>query len=345
MTWVRVDDKAMQHPKLVRAGAEGVCLWLAGLCHCNAFATDGRIHKDLVPALYSPIAARATRIATRLVELGLWIDDGDSYAVHDYQHYQHAALKEEAEARLREAEEKRRRERTRKAAWRASREGTSPGHVPPDVPDMSHGTTRDSPTGQSMGRDADVPRARVRAPAGVSRPDPTRPDLSDQDLGGLERSGEVAAVLDGSRPKTPPPPIESRNVTPEVVSREWHRIGQSVWNGRGVLAQPTSHHRESYEVIAAACNATAAPTASLAALLEYFWTAPHGPIASRRITRPKPSVLAEGVTDDLAEALAWKRGEASPRAAEVDDEDDEPDMYKPYPPMPAIPVRAAKESA
>lgn len=122
-------------------------------------------------------------------------------------------------------------------------------------------------------------------------------------------SDAVASSDSGSVTTDPPPPIESRKVTPEIASREWHRIGQPVWNGEGVLNDPTSHHRESYEVITASCNATSEPIATLAALLEYFWLAPHGPIASGRISHPSPTLLAKRISRDLAEALAWKRGE------------------------------------
>jgi hypothetical protein len=331
MTWVRIDDKAMQHPKLLRAGPEGVCLWLAGLCHCNAFATDGRIHKALVPALYPPIAARAKRIGRLLVELGLWLDDGqEHYSVHDYQYYQHAALKEEAEARLKEAEERRRRERERKAAYRAGRNGGCPGSVPP----MSHGTNGTSPaghtngqtTGLSQGQVAPVPRARDHAPAGVSRPDPSRP-VPDQDLEGSQRFGVVVAFSDRGPSKTPPPPFDetSQNFTsaaaghdstangdPRLTSREaaamWHRVMGMPNAGIPGAAHPHELWRTEFETIAAACNGVEGkPSLALRVATEWFWLAPSGPVQANRVSRSAatPEVFARGIVRDLEGALEW----------------------------------------
>jgi hypothetical protein len=207
MTWVRIDDKATQHPKLLRAGAEGVCLWLAGLCHCNSFATDGVIQKAFVDALYPLPRGRARRLAARLVEIGLWKDAGASFVVHDYERYQAEARKEEAEAKAAEFEARRRRDRERKRASRAGKQGDHPS----DVQALSARTNRTCPTGQVPGQSADcpgsVPRARDHAPAGVSRPVPSRPDLDLR--GGAEPGVLVAATDGGSNSHTTPPDLEA----------------------------------------------------------------------------------------------------------------------------------------
>lgn len=133
-------------------------------------------------------------------------------------------------------------------------------------------------------------------------------------------------------------------MTVEDVDREWHRVGQPAWSGKGVLYQPHSHHLSDYTVIATALNGTPDPRAALTALVEYFWLAPQGAVGSGRVTHPTPHMLAEKLTRDLSEALAWKAGapsasshgvnghrvsRAAPRA----------EMYEPFPELPK-PARA-----
>lgn len=295
MQWVKMDCQALSHPKLLRAGAEGVVLWVAGLCHCNTHATNGRIDLDMVPLLYPPLgAAKAKRAAKRLCEVGLWHDCGTHFQVHDYEDWQAEAAKEAVEA-------KREYERSRKQQQRLR--GQSPGRVPDIVPDKTSNGVPDVSRTDVPECPGMSPRARTRAGAPAS----DRPTDRQTD----EENGTPSSGVGPTRPNLTLLG-ESRRVTPELISQEWHRLG---WKRIDSLNQPSNVHRESYEVIAASCNATDDPIATLAALLEYFWLAPHGPIASGRITRPNPSVLARHVTDDLANALAWKRGEPPPSAS------------------------------
>lgn len=113
MVWVALDDKAMTHPKQLRAGVEGVALWVAGLCHCNAHNTNGRVDKDLVPMLFPPLGSKAMKAAKRLVEVKLWDDCGDHYLVHDYEHFQAEALKDVVESKRSAARERKRSQRMR----------------------------------------------------------------------------------------------------------------------------------------------------------------------------------------------------------------------------------------
>lgn len=313
MTWVRVDDKALQHPKLLSVGPEGVCLWLAGLCHCNSFATDGVIRKEFVEALYPPFGRGvARRVAARLVAVGLWKDAGTSFEVHDYEHYQAEAMKEEADARAAVVEARRKRDRERKRADRAEkREG---------VRDLSARTSATVPDGQPEGQSADgpspVPRARDHAPAGVSRPGPARPDLPDQDLGSSESFGEVVAVLDRSRPKAPPPPpielVKPPNGDPRVGSRDasttWNRV--MAMPNAGIPGVGHSHDlwRVAFEEIAAACNGVEGrPSLALQVATEWFWLGPDGPVQAARVPRSSatPEVFAKRIGRDLESALAW----------------------------------------
>ena len=117
MTWVRTDDNAPLHPKQIKAGPVACWLWIAGIAHCNRHATDGMIEKVALGALYpSDLWSRADqkRAAAKLVELGIWHDEGKFWRVHDYEIYQEEALKVNVEERRVDARERKRRERERK---------------------------------------------------------------------------------------------------------------------------------------------------------------------------------------------------------------------------------------
>lgn len=83
MTWVRLDDGFVRHPRMVAAGLHGRALFIAGLCYCGAHLTDGRIPKAVLPVLTAEAGVRANTWKT-LVEVGSWIDHGDVLEVHDY---------------------------------------------------------------------------------------------------------------------------------------------------------------------------------------------------------------------------------------------------------------------
>lgn len=115
MVWVRIDDGALLHPKLLRAGPEGVALWLAGLCYANAHTTDGQIPAAALPALY-PVEAWTPRkvraLAEHLVTCGLWHPaDAGGYTIHGYEEYQHEATREEVERKREDARIRKRRSR------------------------------------------------------------------------------------------------------------------------------------------------------------------------------------------------------------------------------------------
>lgn len=109
MTWVKIDDKAPSHPKLIAAGAEAAWLWLCGLCYCNSYQTDGIIPQGALRAL-NPGAGwdlrKLKKLAEKLVDAGLWehIDDTATtserpYNVKNYAEYQQAATKLATEER------------------------------------------------------------------------------------------------------------------------------------------------------------------------------------------------------------------------------------------------------
>jgi len=82
MPYCYVDDRFPWHPKTARAGGDAGWLWVCGYAWVQQYLTGGRIPKSVVPTLSdrrSPM-----RLAARLVEVGLWEDDGADFVMHDY---------------------------------------------------------------------------------------------------------------------------------------------------------------------------------------------------------------------------------------------------------------------
>ena len=96
MSWVKIDDNAPEHPKLLRLaelakegdkGAAACWLWVCGLAYCNRQRVrDGFIPALKVAQLY-PVKG-AAGLAARLVEVGLWELAEGGYRIHDYNEYQ-----------------------------------------------------------------------------------------------------------------------------------------------------------------------------------------------------------------------------------------------------------------
>ena len=116
MTWVKIDDRAPEHPKLLKAGPLGLALWVAGLAYCNRNLTDGFIPLPKVEGLLSwssiPGGIRAEAIAATLVSAGLWQEVEGGYQTHDYLAYQPSREEVELERKA---------TRDRVASWRHSR--------------------------------------------------------------------------------------------------------------------------------------------------------------------------------------------------------------------------------
>ncbi len=126
MTWVKLDNRAVHHTKLRRVGPVAGWLWIAGLSHCNDAATNGRIDKRDLAALYvsEHFPKRAATLASqKLVEVGLWEDCGDHWMVHDYADYQAPALRDAVAERREKAAARKRAQRERERAQRDTEVG------------------------------------------------------------------------------------------------------------------------------------------------------------------------------------------------------------------------------
>ena len=96
MTWLRVDDRFGQHPKVlaipkpIRSHVIGV--WALAGCWCAATENDG-----LVPEYALPDLPKAAQAAGELVRVGLWDVVPGGWAFHDWADYQPLAAEVEAQ--------------------------------------------------------------------------------------------------------------------------------------------------------------------------------------------------------------------------------------------------------
>ncbi len=137
MTWVRLDDASATHPKFVKAGLAAYGLWVAGLCYCNRYLTDGTIPKDaldiLIPGTPTKVLVDLARrlCANRVRPDGKpsWLEDGEQYRVHDFEKYQPS--KEEIEAERHASRHRQKESRSRR------RHAVTPAEVTPVVTGVS----------------------------------------------------------------------------------------------------------------------------------------------------------------------------------------------------------------
>jgi 5-methylcytosine-specific restriction endonuclease McrA len=81
MPWVRIDENALEHPKVIGLSDGAFRLWVQGLAHCQKYLTDGIINDVGVRALraYSPKRRR------EVTSCGLWHEvESVGIQVHDY---------------------------------------------------------------------------------------------------------------------------------------------------------------------------------------------------------------------------------------------------------------------
>lgn len=79
MTYVRLDDKMPEHPKVARLSDRAFRIHVQGICYCQRNLSNGIVPK------YVADAWGKRCITTELVPRGLWIDvNADDYEIHDF---------------------------------------------------------------------------------------------------------------------------------------------------------------------------------------------------------------------------------------------------------------------
>jgi hypothetical protein len=107
VTWLKVDDRFYDHPKVVelrsaKGGMSAVGLWVLAGAWCAGHGTDGHVPIAIVHQFGKPSQARL------LADVGLWEESSGGYQFHDWEQYQPStkekrALNRERQRRYRES--------------------------------------------------------------------------------------------------------------------------------------------------------------------------------------------------------------------------------------------------
>lgn len=131
MAWVKVDDQFTDHPKIVAAGPLGGWLYVAGLCYCARYLTDGFIPRAQVRKLVD--VDDVTPLVTALLTCNLWRESQGGYIVHDYLEYNPPAER---------VKQERAENAKRQAEWRENKRKNGRNAVSNDVtPSINNGVS------------------------------------------------------------------------------------------------------------------------------------------------------------------------------------------------------------
>ncbi len=80
MPWIRIDENALDHPKIAALSDGAFRLWVAGLGYVQRFLTDG----VLPPSVLRGLRAFTPGRVRELLAVRLWREGADGYLIHDY---------------------------------------------------------------------------------------------------------------------------------------------------------------------------------------------------------------------------------------------------------------------
>lgn len=85
MTWVRIDDRVLSHPKIIAVPPRTRWTWVAGLIWSSQHRTDG-----VLPAAVLHTLDANRRDARALTDAGLWLptENGGGWRIHDFADFQ-----------------------------------------------------------------------------------------------------------------------------------------------------------------------------------------------------------------------------------------------------------------
>lgn len=217
MPWVWLDDKFPDHPKVTKAGGDAAWLYVAALAWVNRTLTSGFIPKAIVPRLTD--RKKPMQLAQRLVDVGLWIDRGDDYEIHDYAVHNASA----EEARMRKQRDSDRARKAAQARWEKERaaalqeqNNSNAQALPEHVPEQC------SDDAQPM------PHVRGHAPNPIPPPSKDSPPPSTSVRGTTPEEGDS--------PSEPPegwPPAVRAEARKRLEAKE--RAGESITSRDGLF--------------------------------------------------------------------------------------------------------------
>ncbi len=252
MTWFKVDDSFASHPKVAELEdgpcfAQAVALWTLAGSWCASHLTDGAVPRAQLRKLV-PFAA--TRAASELVRVGLWIETETGYSFHDWTKYQPCRADVLAE-REKSAE--------RVRAWRDKSRTNGGGNG------SGNAVTGDVTNGERTHVSNGAPDP--------TRPDPTRPSPSGDVVRACATAAAPTTEPTAPTPPHPPPHVEAferslRGPTDAVVAA----VSETRQAAGGAKFRPVSwQDREAVQKLAEWVKATEIPPKSLRAALAAFW--------------------------------------------------------------------------
>lgn len=163
MSWALIDDKVLTHPKMQRAeAAEGDAawtLWSKALVYVRLHQLDGVVPGDMLGFFVRHKSP--AKIATTLVRVGLWEQEGENYRIHDYHDVNDT--KEQVEAKRKESRERMQRRRGVRA--NNGEQGANTDEQPTDVRDGSERVQTPEPYRTEPNRTEPTRSGEAAAPA------------------------------------------------------------------------------------------------------------------------------------------------------------------------------------
>lgn len=110
MTWVRLDDGFVDHPKVADLSDGAFRFHVAALCYCARNLTDGRLDSRAIKIVAAACNTRPFKRVTELSNAGIWFKDDTEqgvFLINDYTDYN--PTKEQVTAERKQAAERMRR--------------------------------------------------------------------------------------------------------------------------------------------------------------------------------------------------------------------------------------------
>lgn len=141
MSWIRIDDNAPSHRKLLKVPPAARWLWVCGLAYCQRLKTDGHVPLETLATF---AIEKPKPLADALVAVGLWHAEPTGYRVHDYLDFNASADERDdktgakTERQRRWRDKKRRLQASMVDAPTASTRDAAPLHSTPTPRESAH---------------------------------------------------------------------------------------------------------------------------------------------------------------------------------------------------------------
>lgn len=81
MTWIKLDDKLPNNPKILQLSDKAFRRYIEGLCYANQYLTDGFLADVVIDRI-------GTEVTQELLKAGLWLEADGGIQIHDYCEHQ-----------------------------------------------------------------------------------------------------------------------------------------------------------------------------------------------------------------------------------------------------------------